>query len=89
MRFCHWVEPQLVCQVKFTELTRDERLRQPVFVGLREDKRGQGSRARKDLSGLNADLEQVLPFNEVVLEAQVLGCLKPEMIDRSMRLLDS
>jgi AraC-like DNA-binding protein len=28
----------LVCQVKFSELTRDERLRQPVFLGLREDK---------------------------------------------------
>ena len=32
MRFCHWVEPELVCQVKFSELTRDERLRQPVFL---------------------------------------------------------
>jgi bifunctional non-homologous end joining protein LigD len=28
----------LVCQVKFTERTRDDRLRQPVFLGLREDK---------------------------------------------------
>ena len=38
MRLCHWVEPQMVCQVKFAEWTRDERLRQPVFLGLREDK---------------------------------------------------
>lgn len=38
MRFCHWVEPTLVCQVKFSEWTRDGRLRQPVFLGLREDK---------------------------------------------------
>jgi bifunctional non-homologous end joining protein LigD len=37
-KFCHWVESQLVCQAKFSELTRDERLRQPVFLGLREDK---------------------------------------------------
>ena len=28
----------MVCQVKFAEWTRDERLRQPVFLGLREDK---------------------------------------------------
>ena len=28
----------MVCQVKFTEWTRDDRLRQPVFLGLREDK---------------------------------------------------
>jgi bifunctional non-homologous end joining protein LigD len=38
MKDCHWVEPQLVCQVKFSEWTRDDRLRQPVFLGLREDK---------------------------------------------------
>jgi bifunctional non-homologous end joining protein LigD len=33
-----WIEPNLVCQVKFTEWTRDGRLRQPVFLGLRGDK---------------------------------------------------
>lgn len=38
MRFCHWVEPIMVCQVKFGEWTRDDRLRQPVFLGLRADK---------------------------------------------------
>jgi bifunctional non-homologous end joining protein LigD len=32
------VRPKMVCQVKFTEWTRDDRLRQPVFLGLREDK---------------------------------------------------
>jgi len=39
MKRCHWIEPVLVCEVKFTEWTRDDRLRQPVFLGLREDKR--------------------------------------------------
>ncbi len=34
----HWVEPMLVCEVSFTEQTREGRLRHPVFVGLREDK---------------------------------------------------
>jgi bifunctional non-homologous end joining protein LigD len=38
MKRCHWVRPKMVCQVKFTEWTRDDRLRQPVFLGLREDK---------------------------------------------------
>jgi bifunctional non-homologous end joining protein LigD len=41
MRRCTWVEPQLVCQVRFAEWTRDHRLRQPAFLGLREDKRPQ------------------------------------------------
>ncbi|EDY18173.1 DNA polymerase LigD, ligase domain protein [Chthoniobacter flavus Ellin428] len=38
MRRCHWVEPKMVCQIKFGEWTRDDVLRQPVFLGLREDK---------------------------------------------------
>ncbi len=38
MKRCIWVKPALLCQVKFTEWTRDDRLRQPVFLGLREDK---------------------------------------------------
>ncbi len=38
MTRCHWLKPKLVCQVKFSEWTRDGRLRQPVFLGLREDK---------------------------------------------------
>jgi bifunctional non-homologous end joining protein LigD len=38
MRKCTWVNPALVAQVKFAEWTRDGKLRQPVFLGLREDK---------------------------------------------------
>jgi bifunctional non-homologous end joining protein LigD len=38
MKRCKWVEPKIVCQVKFTEWTRDQKLRQPVFLGVREDK---------------------------------------------------
>jgi bifunctional non-homologous end joining protein LigD len=38
MRKCHWVNPVFVAQVKFAEWTRDAKLRQPVFLGLREDK---------------------------------------------------
>ena len=38
MKKCHWIKPQLVCQVKFSEWTNEGRLRQPVYLGLREDK---------------------------------------------------
>ena len=38
MKKCTWLEPKLVCQVRFTEWTRDDCLRAPVFLGLREDK---------------------------------------------------
>ncbi|MHB1136354.1 MAG: DNA ligase D [Coriobacteriia bacterium] len=37
-RGIHWVRPELVAEVAFTEWTPDGVLRQPVFMGLREDK---------------------------------------------------
>ena len=39
MRRLHWINPVFVAQVKFAEWTRDAKLRQPVFLGLREDKK--------------------------------------------------
>ena len=35
----HWVKPQLVAQVRYTEITDDGRLRHPAYLGLRDDKR--------------------------------------------------
>ena len=34
-----WLEPRLVAQIAFQEWTADQKLRQPVFLGLRDDKR--------------------------------------------------
>src|SRR6476646_1203712 len=35
----HWTRPELVAQIKFTEWTADNKLRHPVYLGLRDDKR--------------------------------------------------
>ena len=35
----HWARPELVAQVRFTEWTADKKLRHPVYLGLRDDKR--------------------------------------------------
>jgi DNA ligase D-like protein (predicted ligase) len=37
-RGTHWVRPELVVQIGFAEWTKDARLRQPRFLGLRDDK---------------------------------------------------
>ncbi len=37
-RGTHWTRPQLVAQIGFAEWTNDGRLRQPRFLGLRDDK---------------------------------------------------
>ena len=34
----HWVDPEVVVEVKFSEWTADRRLRQPIFLGVRDDK---------------------------------------------------
>lgn len=34
----HWVKPDLVAQIKFTEWTDDRKLRHPVYLGMRDDK---------------------------------------------------
>ena len=33
-----WMKPELVCEIKFTEKTKDGIFRHPVFIGLRTDK---------------------------------------------------
>jgi bifunctional non-homologous end joining protein LigD len=38
-----WVRPELVCQVKYANWTQDQRLRAPVFLGLRNDVTAKGA----------------------------------------------
>ena len=33
-----WLKPELICEIKYTEKTKDGIFRHPVFMGLREDK---------------------------------------------------
>jgi len=39
MKKMHWVNPKFIAQIKFAEWTRDKKLRAPVFLGLRDDKK--------------------------------------------------
>jgi bifunctional non-homologous end joining protein LigD len=43
----HWVEPQIVVQVRFTEWTRDKLLRHPAFLGERIDKKAAAVKLEK------------------------------------------
>ena len=59
----HWVTPELVAQVRFTEWTADEKLRQPVYLGLRDDKKAASvvieKRARKAKDEGNPVVDQL------------------------------
>src|SRR6266571_3114369 len=39
-----WLKPKLVAEVKFSEWTADKRMRHPVFIGMREDKKATNCR---------------------------------------------
>jgi len=39
MKKIHWINPKFVAEIKFAEWTRDGKLRAPVFMALREDKK--------------------------------------------------
>ncbi len=44
-----WLTPKLVAQVAFQEWTADGKLRQPVFLGLRDDKKTEDCRLPEDI----------------------------------------
>ena len=46
-----WVKPVLVAQVRYTEMTDDQRLRHPVYLGLRDDKEAMEVRVTKPAAG--------------------------------------
>jgi hypothetical protein len=61
MKRCDWLKPVLVAQVKFTEWTNDNQLRQPVFHGLRTDKEGFAKAAGVSFRFLKAQCERSKP----------------------------
>jgi bifunctional non-homologous end joining protein LigD len=46
-----WVEPQIVCEIRFADWTFDGVMRQPVFMGLREDREARQVRREKAEAG--------------------------------------
>lgn len=57
-RGAHWVEPQLVAEIAYTELTEDDVLRHPSFIGLRGDKPAKEVKMEKP-APINHDGEEV------------------------------
>jgi bifunctional non-homologous end joining protein LigD len=51
----HWVRPELVAQVRFTEWTADGKLRHPVYLGMRDDKPAASVRREVTISPRDAD----------------------------------
>jgi bifunctional non-homologous end joining protein LigD len=45
----HWLNPELVAQVRFTEWTKDGSMRHPAFLGLRDDKKAKDCHRERPL----------------------------------------
>lgn len=53
-----WVSPKLVCEVRFQEWTIDGRMRQPIFLGLREDKEASAVRRERPVDAERAAMPE-------------------------------
>ena len=49
-----WVKPKLICEIKFQEWTQDNLMRQPIFMGLRSDKKPTEVKKEKPMATRNA-----------------------------------
>src|SRR5690348_7589859 len=70
----HWVKPRVVVEVKFAEWTADGRLRQPIFLGVRDDKRARDvHRERESMQHLSesADARRIRRAPARVAKASV------------------
>ncbi|TMA23548.1 MAG: DNA ligase D [Deltaproteobacteria bacterium] len=65
----HWVEPRLVCEVRFTEWTADGGLRHPIFIGMRDDRKPEDVRREE---GREAESEP-LPESDVASDDAQAG----------------
>jgi bifunctional non-homologous end joining protein LigD len=57
-----FVAPRLIAQISFQEWTAERKLRQPVFLGLRDDKRPQDVILRESPKSKNGRGEAIKPF---------------------------
>lgn len=54
----HFVSPELVCEVAFSEWTKDDRLRHPRYKGLRRDKSSKDVHQEKQSQAAELDQEE-------------------------------
>jgi bifunctional non-homologous end joining protein LigD len=52
----HWVKPELVCEVRFSDWTHDGGIRHPAFLGLRTDKKPEECRKEEPIPLSLSDL---------------------------------
>jgi bifunctional non-homologous end joining protein LigD len=89
-----WVEPKLVCEVRFAQWTHDGHLRAPVFEGLRDDKFARDVKREAPAAGIDtrvklSNLDKVFFPEEGITKGDLIeyydavaGVLVPHLRDR-------
>lgn len=72
----HWVEPKLVCEVAFQEWTDDGAMRQPIILGMREDKPPRTVRRELPVAMTPGKLEHASEESESSTEAPTSAASK-------------
>jgi bifunctional non-homologous end joining protein LigD len=67
-----WVRPKLVAEVEFREWTSDGHMRQPIFIGLREDKYPKDIKRELPLMSTKADTKKNSNDQEMVIDGHKL-----------------
>ena len=68
----HWIKPELVAQIKYSEWTETNSLRHPVFIALRNDKKPE-----------DVTREKAIATNEVVSEEKTVKSSKKTIAKKS------
>ena len=71
----HWARPDLVAQVRFTEWTADQKLRHPVYLGLRDDKKA-AQVIREERQGSGPDTHDVVAQLRALEDARKDGVVE-------------
>jgi bifunctional non-homologous end joining protein LigD len=70
----HWVRPELIAEVRFTEWTDEKYLRHPVYLGLRDDKKA-AEVVKEGVSGLAASPQKVIDQLQALEDARRDGAI--------------
>ena len=68
-----WLKPELVAEIKFTEITKEGIYRHPVFLRLRED---------KTIEDLKGSVENQPENNEKIQETEMPAVVKKQVVQR-------
>ena len=94
----HWLKPELLCEVKFSEWTSNGIMRHPIYKGLRPDKLEPGIRENnKNKSSTKEDKSDTLTINDIPVPLSNLekiywpesGLRKYDLIDYYLNIADT